>query len=78
VRRRLADGGIRVDVRDKLGETPLMKAAENGHGVIVKTLLVEAASVNERNPFGQTALMMAKARGHWDIVELLKQAGAEE
>jgi hypothetical protein len=69
---------VDVNAKDEVGETVVMKAAENGHGKIVKFLLARGAAVNEKNLFGQTALMLAQAKGHTAIVELLKKAGAME
>jgi ankyrin repeat protein len=74
----ILDLGRKVDYKDHLGETALMKASQNGHIAIVKLLLVHGADVRERNQFGQTALRIAQAKGHSDIAELLKQAGATE
>jgi hypothetical protein len=66
-----------VNVKDKMGDTVLMKAAENGHYTVVKLLIVHGADVGKKNPFGQTALMKARASGHLDIVALLEQAEVE-
>lgn len=59
------------------GETPLQKAAENGHREIVKILLTAGAKVDIQNSFGETALMLASKRGYTDIVKALLKAGAD-
>jgi serine/threonine protein kinase len=67
-----------LNANDELGETALMKAAENGHGAIVRALLAHGADASRKNVFGQTALMLAEAKGHADIVALLEQAEGKE
>lgn len=68
--------GANVDSRDDDGETPLMKAADDGHTAIVEALLKAGADVNAIDEDGQTALMMAADEGHVQIVKLLLNAGA--
>ncbi|MCI0464658.1 MAG: protein kinase [Gemmataceae bacterium] len=69
--------GTDLNVRDEMGETPLMKAAHHGYIGTVKLLLANGASVNEKNPFGETALTIALRQGREYIAELLRQAGAK-
>ena len=59
------------------GETPLQRAAENGHLEIVKMLLAAGAKTDIQNSFGETALMLASKRGYTDIVKALLKAGAD-
>jgi len=73
--------GIAADTPIEYGEhkiTPLMKAAQDGEGEIVSTLIAAGAKVNAAaTDDGQTALMNAVTRGHTDIVKLLLKAGAD-
>src|SRR5262249_27231926 len=73
--RRTLTNGVPPDVRDEMGETPLMRAAAQRHPEVVKLLLRNGASPGLRNPFGQTALDMARAAGHQEIVAVLETAG---
>jgi len=68
--------GADVNSRDDDGETPLMRAADDGHTAIVETLLKSGADVNAIDEDGETALMMAAEEGHAQIVKLLLDAGA--
>jgi hypothetical protein len=74
VRRALANG-VPPDVRDEMGETPLMHAAAQRHADVVKQLLRHGASPGLRNSFGQTALDIARAAGHQEIAAVLETAG---
>jgi ankyrin repeat protein len=56
--------------------TPLMRAAQEGHGRIVTALLCAGARVNRRNRSQMSALMLASQRGHATICQTLIRAGA--
>ncbi len=72
-----------VDVADKYGRTPLMKAAGRGNLERVRTLLESGAEVNAVDADGRTPLMIIAAWGrmetvqHLTITKMLLQYGAE-
>jgi ankyrin repeat protein len=57
--------------------TPLMRAAQEGHGHICQWLLQQGALVNRKNHQSMTALMLASQRGHADVVKVLIDYGAD-
>jgi ankyrin repeat protein len=59
---------------DDGGQTPLSKAAQNGHEGIVKLLLT--ANIEAEDEYGQTPLSWAAENGHEGIVKLLLTANA--
>jgi hypothetical protein len=63
--------GVSPNVRNDLGETPLLLAATNGHGEMVKLLLLHGANPALPDMFGETAISVAQAKGHTDIVNVL-------
>ena len=69
--------GVKVDIKDGDGETPLFVAATNDDIEILKVLVSSGANVNAVAGDGWTALMMAARDGHYDHAELLLKAGAD-
>jgi ankyrin repeat protein len=66
----------RLDMKDKLGNTPLHLAAERNQGEAVKLLLDVGAPVDSDNKNGMTPLMIAANRGYLEIVQALLDKGA--
>jgi hypothetical protein len=71
--RRALANGVPVDVTNELGETPLLLAAANGHGEIVKLLLLSRANPALPDRLGQTPLDAARTKGHADIADILRR-----
>jgi len=57
--RLLLKQGVKVDVRDQNGDTPLHWAAGHGYPAMVKILISRGADVNARDRHGQTPLFGA-------------------
>src|ERR1700722_5614904 len=69
-----------LESKDEHGQTPLSKAAENGHETVVKLLLEKGAELRSKDEHGQTPLSKAAEDGHEAIVRLLLErdsAGAD-
>jgi ankyrin repeat protein len=56
--------------------TPLMRAADQGHALLVEIFVKAGADLNLCNHGGETALMRAAANGHAKEVKLLLDGGA--
>ena len=69
-------GSADVNGADKMGETALRKAVENGRHQCVELLLRAGADVNQADNDGVTVLMRAAARGERSTVENLITSGA--
>lgn len=67
--RLLIDRGAKVNVQDRVGDTPLMNAVYGGHADIIKDLLASGADKAIQNTNGQTAV--TAARGKTDAVRTL-------
>ncbi len=61
---------------DEYNDTPLMKAAGQGHIEVVRFLVEQRTDLNIRNKQEQNALMFAAAGGHLAVVVLLIDSGA--
>lgn len=69
--------GMRPDVTDASGRTPLINAASRGHDQISRKLLSSGADVNARDRGGSTALMEAAQGDHKETARVLLEAGAD-
>ncbi len=75
------EAGIDVNVKDKFGDTPLHKAALNGHKVIAELLIEKGANVNvtiaSGHLRGQSALDFASALKSTELADLLRKHGGK-
>ena len=69
--------GVKLDVRDSRGNTPLIQAIIQGKMSFVETLISGGADVNAKNRRGGTPLHIAARRGPKEVVELLIANGAD-
>ena len=74
---RLLSSGTDPNCNTKLGNTPLMAAAMNGHWEVVKILLNAGANPDQFEVLGWTELHLAAIIGQKNIVKLLLDAGAQ-
>ncbi|CAE7312947.1 mask [Symbiodinium natans] len=72
-----ADRGVDVDASNKIGQTPLMKAANKANVECVKVLLESRGNPNAKTKFGKTALMLAAEKSSLDSAAALLDAGAD-
>jgi len=68
--------GTDINIRDRFGGTPLIRASIEGKRGIVKLLLDLGADINLMGDDNKTALMGATTYGNTDIVKLLLDMGA--
>ena len=62
---------IEIDIPDKLGQTPLLRAADAGHTKCLRKLLNKGANVMHVDNEGRTALSLAAIQGHKVVAKLL-------
>lgn len=74
--RKVIAQGANVNARDH-GQTPLMRAAQNGHIRVMEVLLEHGADVNAQDDDGRTALMIAAGASDPVMVRLLLDRGAK-
>ncbi|XP_069686342.1 uncharacterized protein [Periplaneta americana] len=73
----LASAGVKVNICDESGFTPLHHAAEGGHTETVRVLLALRANVNARTSDKVTPLHRAALKGHEAVCDALLFAGAD-
>lgn len=73
----LKKGGINLDKRDALGNTPLFYASQKGARDIVKLLVENGADVNLANNHSSTPLHIVSQSGNKEIVAVLLENGAD-
>jgi hypothetical protein len=65
--------GANVDSKDRIGRTPLSRAAANGHEAVVQLLLATGqVEIDSKDRWDQTPLSWAAANGHEAVVQLLQ------
>ena len=73
----LKQPSIQLDIPDKLGQTPLLRAADAGHNKCMRMLLDKGASVKHADEEGRTALSLAAIKGHKVAAKFLLKKKAE-
>ncbi|MBN2185577.1 MAG: ankyrin repeat domain-containing protein [Candidatus Krumholzibacteriota bacterium] len=73
----LLTDGAEVDMRDEIGNTPLIIASDKGYLPIVQLLIKSGADVNAQNNLHWTALMFAAGSGDSAIVAVLLEKEAD-
>ena len=71
------DAGADVNAKNKVGQTPLHRAALYSQKEIVELLIAKGANMNARGFFGMTPLNMADDEGEKEIANLLRKHGAK-
>jgi len=69
---------LKAYAEDRLGHTPLHRAASHGDKALAELFIAKGADVNARDKKGHTPLSYAQTQGHTEIVELLCKHGAKE
>ena len=73
----LAAQRISITHRDKLGNSALYYAADQGHIDAIVVLIEKGAAINSENRRGITPLMIAASQGRVDIVRVLLKYGVD-
>ena len=68
---------IELDIPDKSGQTPLLRAADAGHTKCIRMLLDRGANAKHVDNEGRTALSLAAIKGHKVVAKLLLKINAE-
>ncbi|MDH5680370.1 MAG: ankyrin repeat domain-containing protein [Spirochaetota bacterium] len=73
----LIEHGADVNLRNRNGETPLIKAASSWKGGISQALLANGAEIKDRNQEGRTALHIASYNTQYEGARLFIESGAD-
>jgi len=76
VERSLA-AGVKVDIRDAAGCTPLLLATHGNRVAAAKLLIVAGADVNAKDDMQDSAFLYAGAHGRTEILNMTLAAGAD-
>lgn len=71
--RKLVESGVRVDVKNSLGETAFMTAVRHNRPDIAQILKNAGADVDAEDKDGRSALDWARSVGHHKMVKFLKR-----
>ncbi|MET0279227.1 MAG: ankyrin repeat domain-containing protein [Pseudorhodoplanes sp.] len=69
--------GVKVNVRDAAGRTPLLLATHGKHVAAAKALIDAGADVNAKDDIQDSAYLYAGAHGRTEILKLTLAAGAD-
>ena len=67
--------GAKVDVTNRVGETPLWVACQNGHLEVVKRLVENGADVGVKDVLSASTLWTSACNGHAHVVQYLLSLG---
>jgi ankyrin repeat protein len=76
VERSLA-AGVKVDIRDAAGRTPLLLATHGNHIEAARLLIAAGADVNAKDGIQDSPYLYAGARGRTEILKMTLAAGAD-
>ncbi len=68
---------IDLEIPNKSGQTPLLRAADAGHTKCIRMLLGKGANVKHADNEGRTALSLTAIKGHKVVAKLLLKNNAE-
>ncbi len=69
--------GVKVDVRDGAGRTPLLLATHGNHVAAARDLIAAGADVNAKDDMQDSAYLYAGAHGRTEILQMTLAAGAD-
>jgi ankyrin repeat protein len=76
VERSLA-AGVKVEIRDAAGRTPLLLATHGNHVAVARLLIAAGADVNARDAIQDSPYLYAGAHGRTEILKMTLAAGAD-
>ncbi len=69
--------GVKVDIRDPAGRTPLLLATHGNHVDAARALIAAGADVNAKDQIEDSAFLYAGAHGRVEILKMTLAAGAD-
>ncbi|MEW9905858.1 MAG: ankyrin repeat domain-containing protein [Candidatus Symbiodolus clandestinus] len=73
----LIERGVKINLKNALGETPLCAATRTGNLAIVELLIKNGAEINIQSDWGETPIFAAARNGDLKTVELLIKNGVD-